>query len=419
MSGKRQNDHVKAARELGTGYWTKDVSNPAGPVGRLKLYELLHHDSRAKYRHHKVWQFHLGYSHKDHGNTSLASFRTIRDVLQARSPVGTPPLSMKSIHAATLDLIEWGYLSVISKGGRGATRYLVAWNLLNIAARGEFSVHLSGEHREVPHLPPPPGEAGENEFSVQPRGEQCVTPRVNTKSDSVHPLGNKDPATDTGLIDPVICSGNVSPPPSADGLAATARGVEFKRALAAYDNDNDNENEARAAWDAIGPDSKLAAHIRERAASWKRTAKPDTPRLSFANWLRKKKYEKPDRKPVAANDNAPAVTTGKKTTAPAPPPPVVESHVEIVEAEVSDDLILRLAMRTDAGDLLSDEIVLQADDEATQRAGQKRFGALQAAVDLPTVEDPRVLVGCHLLLVRAPYRPEYGYKPAAMARSAA
>ena len=407
MSGK----HIRTAQAMGVGYWTDHVKNPTDPVGRLKLSGLLHHDDRASYKHHIIWQFHLDWSHQKYGNTSLASVRTVHAILTARSPTGKAPLSQTHIHAATRDLCEWGYIAELEKGsGRTASRYLVNWNLLDIAARGNFSVHLRGEHKDLTHLS---GECGENQLSVHHVGDASVHPVREHKGRSVHPLGNEDPDTNTGLKDPVIGMGNVPPPQAADGLGATAPGEGFEEAWKAYRKYGDIKK-SREAWKKIGPDGALAAHIARQAASWAASVKSGRRRAAFQNWLADERYDEADRRPVAANDNGPRKATPQQapTTAPEPAPhmPVVKASVEIIEADLVDGGTLRLAMKGDNGEVLHDEITLESADEAVQRAGQKRWGALQDAVGA-TVEEPSELIGRKVVLIDDPYSTRRGYEP--------
>ena len=67
-------------------------------------------------------------------------------------------------------------------------------------------------------------------------------------------------------------------------------------------------------------------------------------------------------------------------------------------------------MKGDNGEVLHDEITLESADEAVQRAGQKRWGALQDAVGA-TVEEPSELIGRKVVLIDDPYSTRRGYEP--------
>ena len=135
-------------------YWVDGINDPKDTsrlVKRVKLSDLMNYDPRASYKHKRLWEFHLGWAHKEYGWTSLASIRLIRDKIQERSPTGET-MSLQHIAAGNRDLVDWQYLfeDEPGKGHRG-TRYSINWNLLELAAAGQFpfSVHLQGDATSV------------------------------------------------------------------------------------------------------------------------------------------------------------------------------------------------------------------------------------------------------------------------------
>lgn len=254
----------------------------------MKLSILMNYDTRCTPKHKIVWEFHLGWAHKDHGWTSLASVRTIRDVLTSRSPTGKA-LSARHISAANRDLCAWGYITEIQKGsGRWASRFTINWELLEFAAKGEFPISVPHEGNANLALPlggtQDAGRGYANDSLCIPHGVQ----RPNYL----------DPAKDGD-----IGSGSVSPSPAAAGLSATAPAGGFEAAWKAYGKLG-NKQLARAAWEAIAPDADQMARIIERAASWAASAKPGQRRMVFQKWLSAEKWDEADRaisqKPVPA-----------------------------------------------------------------------------------------------------------------------
>ncbi|MCS3502811.1 hypothetical protein M2189_007676 [Bradyrhizobium japonicum] len=99
-------------------YWIDGINDPKDTsrlVKRVKLSDLMNYDPRASYRHRRLWDFHLGWAHKDYNWTSLASVRRIHAEMQARSPTGTA-LSIQNIASGDRDLVEWKYLFEEEKG---------------------------------------------------------------------------------------------------------------------------------------------------------------------------------------------------------------------------------------------------------------------------------------------------------------
>jgi len=308
--------------------------------------------------------------------------------------------SMAGVHKATVirakqNLERLGFITVISPGVRGrATVY--APNFALVPRKGSIPATQSAE------------TIGSTDATLIP--ELGSTDAIITAE-----LGSTD-ATPSYLLSPAYkaegqVDSNVSISPAADGLSATAQGNGFEDAWRAYEKLG-NKTASRAAWKAIGPDDALAAHIARKAASWAARAKPDQNRMLFQNWLAEEKWDEADRKRAAANDNKPKKDKPESDPEPAPRMPVVETIVEtiveIVKAEM-DGGKLMLVLKAENGETLNDEIALESDNETAQRTGQKRFGALQSAVDL-TVEDPVELHGKRVVLVRDPYVPDLGYR---------
>lgn len=274
------------SQKSGLSHWTQSVKDPRDPVGRIKLSELMNFDNRCTPKHKIVWEFHLGWAHKDYDWTSLASVRTIRDVLTSRSPSGKA-LSIRHISAANRDLCAWGYITEIQKGsGRWASRFNINWDLLELAAKGDFPISVTHEG---------------NANLAYPLEDTQSTGKGYANDGLCIPQGVRRPDYLDPAKDGDIGSGNVSPPQAADGLPATAPGCGFEDAWRAYGKLG-NKQLARAAWAEFDPDSEQAARIIERAASWAASAKPGQRRMMFQKWLAAEKWDEADHTP-AANDN--------------------------------------------------------------------------------------------------------------------
>ncbi|MBZ9984756.1 hypothetical protein LB521_26860 [Mesorhizobium sp. BR-1-1-8] len=281
---------AEAETESGLSYWTKNVKDARDPVGKIKLSDLMNYDARATYKHKMLWEFHLGWSHADYEHTSLASVRKIRELLKERSPFGKT-MSIQHINESNRDLCAWGYMRELEKGrGTKASRFLVNWDLLSLAASGGFppSVNLQGDASEVAP-------------SVHPIGDACVHPIGDASGGSVHPEGDKDLSTSTGLEDPVEgidrleCAAPTAP--LAVGVAATAAVAaqdEFEQLWNAYDYKK-NKREARAAFKKLGPNPDLFATMMTAASAWRQSwaAQGDSkaPRFRLDKWLEREEYD--------------------------------------------------------------------------------------------------------------------------------
>src|SRR4051812_16648883 len=113
-------------------YWTDGINDPKDTsrlVKRSKLSDLMNYDPRASYRHKRLWEFHLGWAHRDYNWTSLASVRRTQAEMLARSPTGKA-ISIQNIASGNRDLTDWQYLFEDEKGkGRRGTRYSINWQL--------------------------------------------------------------------------------------------------------------------------------------------------------------------------------------------------------------------------------------------------------------------------------------------------
>lgn len=260
-------------------YWTDGINDPKDTsrlVKRSKLSDLMNYDPRASYRHKRLWEFHLGWAHRDYNWTSLASVRRTQAEMLARSPTGNA-ISIQNIASGNRDLTDWQYLFEDEKGkGRRGTRYSINWQLLELASRGQFPVSVH-----------PVDDA----TSVHPMDDTAVHPVGDAKSASVHPASDKDPTTQTRLQDGATSSSNGSAapatPPHAAGLAPASGEAPQGRASAtvpdaqaevtsaggfeefwnAYDH-KQQRAKAKAAWAKLDPSPELASAIIAEAIRW-------------------------------------------------------------------------------------------------------------------------------------------------------
>ncbi|GAB1717535.1 MAG: hypothetical protein NTAFB05_25770 [Nitrobacter sp.] len=241
-------------------YWVDGINDPKDTsrlVKRVKLSDLMNYDPRAAYKHKRLWEFHLGWAHKDYGWTSLASTRRIQTEMQARSPT-SDAMSLQHIAAGNRDLVEWQYLFEEEKGkGHRGTRYSINWSLLELAANGQFpvSVHLQGDA-----------------ISVHLIGDAAVTHVGDANSVSVHPVGDKDPTTKTRLKDGAISSSNSAAsatPPHVAGLAPASGEAPqgFEEFWTAYAH-KQQRAKAKAAWAKLDPSPELVSTIITEAGRW-------------------------------------------------------------------------------------------------------------------------------------------------------
>lgn len=255
-------------------YWIdgiNDAKDTSRLVKRVKLSDLMNYDPRASYRHRRLWDFHLGWAHKDYDWTSLASVRRIHAEMQARSPTGTA-LSIQNIASGDRDLVEWKYLFEDEKGsGRRGSRFSINWQLLELAANGNFPVSVH-----------PVDDA----ISVHPVDDTTVHPVDDATSVSVHPVDDEDSTTRPGLQDPGTCSDIDIRPGSAAAEGGDPAG--FDALAAAYAKPSDNLPKARLAFLDITPDIAELARMVKAAASWRASAKG--PRMSLERWLKEKRW---------------------------------------------------------------------------------------------------------------------------------
>ncbi|MEP7457077.1 hypothetical protein [Phyllobacterium sp. SB3] len=298
-------------------YWTAGVKDPRTPVGKIKLSDLMNYDPRCSYKHKRVWEFHLGWSHADYEHTSLASVRKIYDEMTIRSPAGRSPLSLNHINLANRDLCDWGYITLLAKGtGRNASRFTVNWALLENAANGQF-----------PSLCHPVGDANTETHLCHPIGDSTVT-HVGDANDVLrNPVGDKDLSTPTRVQDPgkEVDRINDSAPALA-GLAPATRAEEkegnsFDRLWNAY-GVRRKRIDAKQVFDSL-PDNVDIEDVISAAKLWREAwaaqNKSDAPRKHLSTWLRdecyledaptayKPKERKPSKlKAEPANDDEPA-----------------------------------------------------------------------------------------------------------------
>lgn len=389
-------------------YWTQGVKNPRSPVGKIKLSDLMNYDPRCSYKHKRVWEFHLGWSHADYEHTSLASVRKIYDEMTMRSPAGRSPLSLNHINLANRDLCDWGYITLLAKGtGRNASRFSVNWSLLEVAANGQF-----------PSLCHPVGDANDETHLCHPVGDSAVT-HVGDASDTLrHPAGDKDLSTPIRVQDPDKEVDRINDPAiAAVGLGATAQAEEregkaFDRLYNAYDV-RKKRADAKAAFEGL-PDNidiqeVIAAAKRWREA-WVAQNNPSAPRKYLHTWLRDEcyledaptAYKPKDRGPKAGKS---AVRTAEndniRFVADVAPDNAVENRLMTIKRarieKVGDGTRLCLDLSDEEG--LVDELCLttESNSQKKQEQGQKELASLCKACGLERVEDTEELVG-HMFL---------------------
>lgn len=256
-------------------YWIDGINDPKDAsrlVKRVKLSDLMNYDPRASYRHRRLWDFHLGWAHKDYNWTSLASVRRIHAEMQARSPTRTA-LSIQNIASGDRDLVEWKYLFEDEKGsGRRGSRFSINWQLLELAANGKFplSVHPVDDANSVHHV-----------------DDTTVHPVDDATTVSVHPVDDEDPNTRPGLQDPGTCS-DIDIPQASPAAEGGELAGGFDVLAAAYAKPGDNLPKARLAFRQINPDEAELARIVKAAESWRASAKG--PRMSLERWVKERRW---------------------------------------------------------------------------------------------------------------------------------
>ncbi|MCD1642460.1 hypothetical protein [Aurantimonas coralicida] len=417
----------------GLSYWTRGVTSPTTPVGKSKLSDLMNYDPRHSYKHKQLWEFHLNWSHSDYGHTSLASVREIRKQLLLRSPSGKA-LSLQHINRGNRDLCDWGYLIELERGrGKRGSRFAINWDLLDIAAAGNFppSVTHGGDATTTS---PPPNQGGVTAFSVTHVGDTCVTQEVNTKTGSVTHRGDEDLTTGTGLIDPVTGVDSIdlavaAPPPAPPPLCGAGGMVpanDFEELWSAYAYRH-QKAEAKAAWAKVKAYPDLAATIiaaaRDWKAAWDEGGGAKTGRKTLAKWLHREDYDcEPTRRQRPAtggrgtpgNDNAP--TAAQKPTTMAPQAPVRHA-VTIKSADLRDgdtgDFI-HVLMEDGAGNGFEKRLRLYDDCDHEKHKARRQLASLCRAANLNSIEDTEELHGREIEIIKQP-SGEIDFAPILMA----
>jgi len=384
-------------------YWIDGIDDPKDTsrlVKRVKLSDLMNYDPRASYRHKRLWEFHLGWAHKEYGWTSLASVRHIRDKILERSPDGRG-MSTRHIADANRDLVDWQYLfeDELGRGHRG-TRYSINWSLLELAAAGQF-----------PPAYPLEGHA----ISVSPMGDTTVSPVGDTKPTSVSPVGDKDPITTTRLEDGASSNrssaASATPPPPAAGLSAASAGQapqgSFEDFWSAYAH-KQQRAKAKAAWAKLDPDAELSATITTEAGRWAaHYAEHEVePRwrvlphnwLAGENWLQDLPIVHKDSKSAAiANVRGKAKPASRAT--PAKPATRTTARVTAADVVETGDVTELRFTATDVQGVEHERIVVvQHYDAETQFAGQRQLTALVHAAGLEQISDSAELLGRTVVL---------------------
>jgi hypothetical protein len=400
-------------------YWIDGINNPKDSsrlVKRVKLSDLMNYDPRASYKHKQLWEFHLGWAHEDYNWTSLAAVRRIQAEMLARDPAGKA-MSLHHIAAGDRDLVEWQYLFEDEKGkGRHGTRFSVNWELLELAAKGQFPVCVH-----------PVGDA----ICVTLQGDSGVTLQGDANASCVHPVGDKDPTTQTRLPDGATSSSNDSAapasPPHAAGLVPASGGAPQGRAsdtvpaadtLAggfdelweAYRFKHDRAK-AKAAYGKLSPDANLHAKLIAEAARWHAHYEGNNTeprwRVRLHNWIGGEKYLEDvpqvysDAKSAAISKTRGSAKPAKASTGRAAKPGCAfaagETTITITKADLSkmqtSSLLILTAEDADGIEYIH-TIPLEHHNEEVQAAGQREKDKLADAAGLYFgFEDAGQLVG--------------------------
>jgi len=194
-------------------------------------------------------------------------------------------------------------MTELEKGsGRRASRFLVNWGLLELAAAGILPgsvTHRVNATAHPPHLTPTLPHPIELVSSVPPAGNASVSQEVHATALSVHPIGHKDSTTPTRVLDAETGSretpipGAASPPPPTTPRVGAVLPPGFEAAFSAYGY-NHLRAKAKAAWAELQPDSETVTKVVEAAGIWQAAyvaeARPMRWRYQFHNWLRDEHY---------------------------------------------------------------------------------------------------------------------------------
>jgi|APCry1669192522_1035417.scaffolds.fasta_scaffold00562_5 hypothetical protein len=213
-----------------------------------------------------------------------------------------------------------------------------------------------------------------------------------------------------GLLDRMNDCAAATPPPVSGLSAATAETPQegkptFESLWRAYDYAK-GKKEARAAWNALPPDTNLAAVIEAAKAwqaSWAAQGKPDAPRYTLARWLKDERFdedaprgfqkvEKPA-KPRPAKIHKPAQSSH---SFPAGETKLTIATAEVVQTETTSTLVL--AATDDTGAEYSHSFAIECHKPDVQAAGQKELSEIvDAAGFLFGIEDAKQLAGRHVV----------------------
>ncbi|MFL5020391.1 MAG: hypothetical protein ACJ8EW_30200 [Rhizobium sp.] len=410
-------------------YWKLD--DPRGVLGQTRATALMRSDKRASYKHFALIEFHWGWSHKKYDYTSLVSVRKMHSTLAARNPLGEAALSLPHISKGNRDLCDWGWLIELEKGsGRNASRFIPNFAVFHVAAEGNFCAFLNGD---IKFSVNPVGERNGFGISVHHMGNAGVTYEVNANRFCVHPVGNKDPLTGTGLQDRSTERGNdcapASPPATVGPGGATAPGGAqggFEELWKAYfpKRGQGDKKKARAAYDKLAPNSELHAMLIESAGAWFNAwaaqDKRDAPRKHLDTWLvgehyecepptaykaKEKKAPAPKKqKPQAANDNDDeGWESGPMICDVGPFTPfgrfkarIVGSRVEHVDS-YTEKVVLDLEWNDrDLGPDAQHTFYFQHQDPKVQERGQAFVRCLAECTGIDELTDTEQLHGAHV-----------------------
>lgn len=277
----------KSEKSEGAGreYWTNGVDAFPGPVAQFRMAQLIDLDDRLYEKARMVYRFIIGWYHDKHGD-ALLSMNRVCDEMRARSPNGKTSLTRSAVDRAITALIKNGWIVCTFKGnGKGnASRYVPAFNVLELAAQGKF---------------PEPSHAN---GTVEPsHANGTVLSHLNGTVDAEpsHLNGIKTRLPDSDGETRTGRSKELSAPPAAPGLSAVAPVAGFERVWAAYGKLG-NKAKSRDAFAEIDIEEHPADSIAAKAASWCASAKPGTKRMPLEKWLAAEKYDEADRQPARA-----------------------------------------------------------------------------------------------------------------------
>lgn len=254
-------------------YWTHGVDAYPSPVAQFRMAQLIDFDDRLYETARLVYRFMVGWYHDGHGD-ALLSQRHVAKVMKQRAPAGAAVPSRNAVQRAIIALMETGWVVRSYQGrgkGKGASRYVPVFNVLDLAAQGKFPepAHNTGPV-EPAHANGPLVARANGPVDAEPArvdGPKTLLP---------------DPVTKTRVQVDI----DNSVPVAGGPLAAAPDG--FERLFSAYDHSDSDKRRARIAFNDIDPNAAELERMISAAASWKSTATGK--RMSLERWLTEKRW---------------------------------------------------------------------------------------------------------------------------------